>query len=343
MVIKMKESNIVVSAVLGADSISATADRLSAGQYIRLEENNIMSNKQLTLSFRTEGFSDGDTVRVGHGEELYCSCYLELTSQDIKIYEIINGPVLLAERAHGLTIKDSVSLSIDVGYSSASVTLASGGGVYQSGVMNRCWSGWNGGIFAVSKSSEITDVKMRWCCEDYAKCIWMFGDSYFNPKSEYRWTSYLLKDGYSKYLLSAFPGRNTASALIDFKQALTHGTPKFAVWCMGMNDSDWDAPINTSYKRCTDEFLAICENKGITPILATIPCVPARDHSGKNAWIKASGHRYVDFAMAVGGETRGSGWYDGMLSADEVHPDVLGAKALYAQFLTDFPEIMKKN
>ena len=45
-------------------------------------------------------------------------------------------------------------------------------------------------------------------------------------------------------------------------------------------------------------------------------------------------------ARAVGGEEIGSGWYEGMLHTDNVHPNELGAKALYAQFIADFPEIL---
>lgn len=33
-------------------------------------------------------------------------------------------------------------------------------------------------------------------------------------------------------------------------------------------------------------------------------------------------------------------WYPGMLSEDQIHPTVLGAKAFYAQVLADFPEMM---
>ena len=106
-----------------------------------------------------------------------------------------------------------------------------------------------------------------------------------------------------------------------------------------MNDADTETTISGSYIAATEEFLEICEEKGITPILSTIPNVPDRINVFKNEWVKESGHRYVDFAVAVGGEEKGSWWYDRMLHSDKVHPTVSGALALYEQFIADFPEI----
>jgi lysophospholipase L1-like esterase len=60
----------------------------------------------------------------------------------------------------------------------------------------------------------------------------------------------------------------------------------------------------------------------------------------KNLYVTNSGHRYIDFAKAVGGESVGSGWYSGFLSADNVHPTVDGAKALANRLFLDFPEIL---
>ena len=88
------------------------------------------------------------------------------------------------------------------------------------------------------------------------------------------------------------------------------------------------------------KLVAQCKEKGIVPIIATIPNVPERDHCYKNDFVRASGIRYVDFATAVGGEKKGSSWYEGMLSSDKVHPDPPGAKALFAKFISDFPEIL---
>ena len=66
--------------------------------------------------------------------------------------------------------------------------------------------------------------------------------------------------------------------------------------------------------------------------------MPTVNNEQKNAWVRASGYRYIDFAKAVGADENGV-WYSGMLSNDNVHPSVTGAKALYTQVLVDLPEV----
>ena len=86
---------------------------------------------------------------------------------------------------------------------------------------------------------------------------------------------------------------------------------------------------------------AALKEKGITPVLSTIPCVPDRINEAKNAWVRASGYRYIDFNRAVGAD-KSKEWYPGMICPDLVHPAANGAAALYSQVLIDFPEIMKR-
>ncbi|MEE0928080.1 MAG: hypothetical protein UIG59_02710, partial [Acutalibacteraceae bacterium] len=86
----------------------------------------------------------------------------------------------------------------------------------------------------------------------------------------------------------------------------------------------------------------ICEEKGITPILSTIPNTPTVNNFFKNEWVKASGYRYVDFAAGVNATEKGSPWGAGMLSGDNVHPAKPGAKALYDQLKKDLSDILVK-
>ena len=181
---------------------------------------------------------------------------------------------------------------------------------------------------------------MRWSCTGYSADVWLLGDSYFSGDSVARWTSYLINDGYTEILLSGYPGRNSAAGLSDFKQMLKHGTPKYAVWCLGMNNGDKEGILNQAWLEATEEFLAICKEKGIIPILSTIPNTPKVNNAQKNEWVKASGYRYIDFNRAVGAD-KDPAWYPAMICADQVHPDIKGAEALYAQVLVDFPEIMQ--
>ena len=195
----------------------------------------------------------------------------------------------------------------------------------------------------------------------------MIGDSYFSATGTSRWTGYLNSNGYNNVLMLSHSGMGSERGLSEFKTALLHGTPKYAFWCMGMNNGDSKTAISESYLAATEEFLEICEEKGITPILSTIPSTPTVNNSHKNAWVKewaaTTGGRYVDFARAVGGDVyseanlsktyikngatvtnpTGYDWYAGMLNSDLVHPDAKGAYALYLQALVDFPELMKEN
>ena len=139
---------------------------------------------------------------------------------------------------------------------------------------------------------------------------------------------------------TGFPGEGGVNGRVAFNNLLQYGTPKFAVWCLGMNDgSDSDSAPSTSWVTHRDYFLQYCEDNNVTPIFATIPSVPSISHEQKNAWIRSSGYRYIDFAKAVGASASGV-WYGDMLSNDGVHPSESGAKALFAQVLLDLPEIM---
>ena len=134
---------------------------------------------------------------------------------------------------------------------------------------------------------------------------------------------------------------NTQNGLIDFKVAIEKGTPEFAVWCLGMNNGDKTEDPNEPWLEATKEFLEICKEKGITPILSTIPSTPVVNNEPKNKWVRASGYRYIDFNRAVGAD-KDVAWYPEMLYKDNVHPALHGAEALYSQVLVDFPEIMKR-
>ena len=327
------------------ESISATAATLKAGTYLKLEANHVMNNKTLSLSFRTDAFDGDDVIRLGHGESNYGGTYVEITKTNFKLINYSNpenhesGSDISKNEAHGLTLSGVVNIVITTRLHDADVYVSSSSGVYKIRVS---WSGRNGEIFAYCGGRDITDVNMRWSCSAYESDIWLLGDSYFNSGTPARWPYYLRENGFTDYLMMGYPGRNSLAGLADFKQALTHGTPKYAVWCLGMNDGDSSTAINTNYANAVKEFLEICEDKGITPILSTTPCTPKVRNDYKNAWVRNSGYRYVDFSRAVGGDAVGSSWYAGMLyENDQVHPNVSGAYALYVQFIADFPEICR--
>lgn len=304
---------------------------------IYLDEIHALHNKAMRVSFSLGEMPEGAKIVIGHGESCYGGAFAEITDKNLTVYRYTREADLTRTAEHGLLLRGDVLVTLDAGIGFADVCLSVGGESFS--LCEIPWTGRNGRVFVKSEGVALTNVDVSWYCSDFENDIWLIGDSYFNGNSTARWPYYLINDGYTEHCLLGFPGRGSLSAIADFKQALEYGTPKYAVWCMGMNDRDAEDCVNPNWKKASDEFLAICREKGIVPILSTVPNVPERINSFKNDIVRASGYRYIDFAEAVGGVERGSSWYDGMLSPDLVHPDVAGAEALYRAVIRDFPEI----
>ena len=242
---------------------------------------------------------------------------------------------------HGLTIEDYLFVVLTArNDNTASLKIYTNGGVYSNDIF--AWDCRKGKLMVATSNtngSTLTDCELSYFCKDYAADTQLYGDSYFSSAHTNRWTSYLNSSGYTNFLLNGFPGRNSATALTSLKQVLECSNPKRIVWCLGMNDGDDNGGIDVSWKACVEEVMQICTERAIELILATIPNVPTIDHSAKNAYVIASGYRYIDFASAVGA-LNDTTWFDGMLD-DGVHPTIQGAIALFTQAITDVPELMQ--
>ena len=65
-------------------------------------------------------------------------------------------------------------------------------------------------------------------------------------------------------------------------------------------------------------------------------------HTQKNAYIKASGLRYIDLAAAVGCSEPGSTGYDGVMMSDQVHPTTpVGSMKVALYLLEEINNIIK--
>lgn len=318
----------------GNDCLFAKAEKLCTGDRMYLEKNTVIANKRITL---TCDIAKGTVIRFGNGETEYSASYVELDEKSIRVYSHFSAPDLALEKEHGADVQGKLCAVIDQKCGSADVRLLTPSGAFR--YDNIAWSGRAGNPFVSVVSGRIDNAVLRMTCIDYGKPIYAFGDSYFNTSSPSRWTSYLYKDGYKNFCLFGFPGMGSKDGIEQFKTALTHGTPKYVFWCMGMNDPDRGSEINEVWHKAVEELLIICREKGIIPVLSTIPDVPERSNAAKNAYTRASGCRIVDFQAAV--QVYGTqNWHDGMLFTDKVHPSEAGAKALYIQAIADFPELM---
>lgn len=313
---------------------------MAEGTRLEIDDNTVMNNKRLVFSCELEReFAEEDILKAGHGEDCYAASWVEVTADTVTVkHKYVEVTVPMSE-AHGLKIFGYLTVIVEVGYGSACVTLSTAGGIYRKeGV---AWAGRNGKVFASVSGMALLNVRASWSCDDYRKRIFAFGDSYFNTGSNARWPYYLHKACYDNCFMTGYPGMGCARGIVDFRLALERGTPDYVIWCLGMNNGDKNGEVNPDWLKTTIEVIETCENRNIIPIICTIPSTPKIDNEQKNRWIRESGCRYVALDRAVGAHIDVK-WYEGMLHVDEVHPTALGAQALFARVISEFPEIMMK-
>lgn len=237
---------------------------------------------------------------------------------------------------HGLTTGNYVRVKIDVAWGGAvHFEIFANGQTYSNDTftdIDRMYP-----FIHTNYNNDTTHTGLTWTCTDFNKKYWFFGDSYFSSDPT-RWMQYYeYKDN---ILINGYAGESSYYAYNDLLDIIKYGNPKYIVWCMGMNDGSdsSESSPSTEWTGYRDLFLALCNKYSIEPIFGTIPTVQSVNNEGKNAWIRNSGYRYIDFAKAVGADANGN-WYDGHIStADYVHPSQRGAIALCSQVYYDFPD-----
>ena len=262
---------------------------------------------------------------------------INITSSNLIIYA---GATAVETLPHGLIIANDIALVLDYRVDGIKITLYSNG---ESFTTTTTFVRLTSGVVSpsiISTGTVCTSAALEMTLPRAKKPIWYFGDSYISFTNTARWTYYLVDDGFDENtLLNGYAGGTSATTVLALTALLQYGTPEYAVFATGMNDgSDSDSAPSTSWANARDNFISLCESNGIEMIFATVPTVPTVNNEQKNAWVRASGYRYIDFASAVGADGTGA-WYSGMLSEDNVHPTEKGAKALYTQVLIDLPEV----
>ena len=319
--------------------------KLASGKFMEVVKTNVKDRFHISFTCDIKKMSDDAVIRVGHGFEISCGSWLEITKTQIRAYNFYSWTDPQKREVFPLTdtelvIEDFLTVAInrDTAGNGVFVILTTKGGMKK--IEMPSLGGDIGAIFASPLGCTLENCKLSYVADGYADPIWVFGDSYLGYTWAGRWPYYLYRDGYNKVLLAGYSGMNTQNGLIDFKTAIKKGKPEYVVWCLGMNNGDKSEEPNEPWLEATKEFLEICKKKGITPILSTIPNTPKVYNEPKNIWVRNSGYRYIDFNRAVGAD-KDKGWYPEMICKDAVHPDIKGAEALYSQVLVDFPEIMQ--
>lgn len=313
---------------------SASSASLAAGaSVVAVDRVDVKKNKTYVFTAKPGASVN---IRISHGETEYGGSYLDINDTTVTAFDVTNGATQTMTAAHGLNISGFLTVIVKVGTASAAtVTIFTAGGMFKSEEFS--WTGCNGSVRARNNGATITDCSYSLTLGDIDAPVWLFGDSYIGLTNAARWPSYLLNMGFDNWLACGYPGGGSYQELASFERLLEIGKPKFVVWSLGMNNGD-EGAINPKWLEVIERVIELCEKNKIKLILATIPSCPQVDNSYKNAWVKASGYRYIDFARAVSANSNAT-WYDGMLSGDNIHPTELGAQALASRVLCDFPEI----
>lgn len=304
------------------------------GNDVLLEGGQMLSGKEsyIRMDTRIRARVSGrriDRIHIGRGEErVIVGYWMDIDRDSISSYwlNFKTRPELLGSEAHGLRIGRRLKVVIDFAEGAdARVTLRSSG---RKATLELPWYGGGTPYVKNCGESELRtsmDIEYRALTQP----VWVFGDSYISWLSPQRWPYHAYHDGLRYIMYDHISGGDSRKLLRAFLNDIELGTPEYAVWCLGMNDASDRRDIGEPdhvWLECVQTFIAECGKRGITPVLATIPSVPMRDHSLKAQWVRDSGCRYIDFADAVQ-KTAGE-WQDGLLSADGVHPTTEGAKAL---------------
>ena len=229
--------------------ISKSVELLNDGEHINLLQNiDVKKNKTLIFNAKIDEFN---SIRIGHGERAYGGSFIDIDSNEIKVYNCTVEPSLSKSEAHNLKIQKFITVVINVGLR-AEITVFTLGGYYT--LSGAAWSGCNGAIFVKSNGSKLTDCEIKWTCSDLACPIWVFGDSYLGLTTPLRFPYYILKLGFEHWLACGYPGSDASAQLICFQNLLEYGTPKYAVWCLGMNNNDIKG-FNEKWLNSTKTFL----------------------------------------------------------------------------------------
>lgn len=316
-----------------------TTGNLSTGESLTLNATNIKKNNTYSFMAKITSFSK---VLIGQGLETYSGAWVEITGTKLIVHNYSQSDTAV-EYEHGLTISDYIYVQIFVNIAKADIVIYSGGSSFKQANAN--WFGCNGSYFCKSDGSTLTDCVFTWASPDFRKSVWIFGNSYVGLNNSARWATQLRNAGFAdNVLIDGYAGRQSSAAITSLTTALTYyGRPEKLIWCLGMNDgTDSSNAPSASYASGIAQVEALCAANGIELIYATIPSVPGQSNEYKNAYVRGTGKRYIDFAKAVGATANGT-WYAGMLSNDNVHPTEAGSIALYHRAIADCPEMMFGN
>lgn len=326
-----KDLNISLSA-LGNDTETVTKDELNNEEIFSVDTFPLHIKKRIVMSFEAL-ITTFNGIIIGKGYQKYRGDYVKIDATNLTLLHYEQSESQRETVAHGITIEGFIKVAMYTDNSGYLYIIVQS----KNGTFTYTFKSWgyeaNYEPFVKSINSTLTEIKLNISCQDFRLPVWAFGDSYFGVSAN-RWPGEIRDFGFFNFLIDGLAGQSSNGAYNDLVKALNFGTPKYLLWCLGMNDSD------DTFKTVLDKVILLCQQKGITLIASTIPTVPDRSKEIISQYVRDSGLRYIDFYKAMGATSEGV-WYDGYLDTDNVHPTELGAKVLAMQVLIDFPELMQ--
>lgn len=312
---------------------SNSAATLAANtELVAVENCDNMKNDYIAFFGNFETFG---TVNIWHRSDTYGYNML-ITPTALEVY---SGSTRVQNTAHKLTFSDFIYIIIhktNTNTKRTDVTIATNGGT---ATISNCLFYGDRGPLKASSTAAMTNVSLSYTITDTDCPVWVFGDSYIDfMATTGSWAYQFIAKKHTGVLFCGHGGAKAADEWESFVSLTSKALPRYVVWAIGMNDGDTNNAINASWKTVADSLVSACDALGITLIFCTIPNGTVINQTYKNAWIKASGFRYVDFAHALNMEAAGSTGYSGLMKADGVHPTELGAITLMNQFILDCPE-----
>lgn len=324
----------------GQEGASFAVDIYSSGTPLRLEGFPRYIKGRANVSARCK-FTTFSPIFVGVGAGFSNGIAVYVTGASIQLRRFTGtdyNSTLLQSIDHGLTMTAFADVEVEFGFYTATARLVTATGSFLAEFNDMSNPEHYGQPFFLAESGNFTNVSIQSYLRDFRRNVWVIGDSYTSMYSS-RWPYQLIKNmKVDSFLLDGLAGGTSEDMFPELQRMLALGTPKFLVWCLGMNDVIW------SWRNISREVEMTCRQLGITLIYQTIP-LPTSGYQDKqriNEYIKSSGYRYIDACDAVVQDRTTRAWYEGMLD-DGVHPTALGAQALAGQVLADFPEIMQFN
>lgn len=309
---------------------TAESESMESGSVLSIDASNSKCNNVITFVANISTFGK-ITLSCGKREGYY-GAWIEIDSETVKVYKWNTNDVLLETISHGLNVTNEIKVIVKaLDNNKATLIVSTVSGTYTKEID---WQCGRGAVKAEVESGSYTNCVLSFYVGDYKKKIWAFGDSYFD-----KWAFLLKGYGFNNLMLDGYSGRSSQKAYESFVKCISFATPIKVIWCLGMNDADSDTEINSSWKTCFEAVKKYCDNNDIEFIAQTIPSTPTKNHSFKNEYIRTTGCRIVDIEKAVGSDISTS-WYNGLLSADNVHPTELGSDVIANTFICSFPEIM---